>query len=179
MKQMGRVIALFIVFVIILTCYGCNDVGASNVSLIPSSNSTESQGKDIEKINYKLIVDGEVILTEDVVYMHLEERYVELPFLAILNKLGATINWENQTTARIELNDRIFILNAERQSLYEEGVPIDWLSPPPGGGFKTYASLFDYEYVIDNYRSVRFIEHICSRKITIDYKSSTVVIEPL
>ena len=40
---MGRVIAFFIVFVIIFTCYGCNDVGVSNVSLTPSSNSTESR----------------------------------------------------------------------------------------------------------------------------------------
>ena len=182
MKQMGRVIVFFIVFVIIFTCYGCNDVGVSNVSLTPSSNSTESRDdvsgcKDVVKTNYKLIVDGKVFPTEDVVYMYLEEYYVELPFLAILNRLGATINWENQTTARIELNDRIFILNAERQSLYEEGVPIDWFSPPPGGGIKTYASLLGEEYVIDNHRSVEFIREICSRKITIDYKSLTVVIE--
>ena len=179
---MGRVIAFFIVFVIIFTCYGCNDVGVSNVSLTPSSNSTESRDdvsgcKDVVKTNYKLIVDGEVILTEDVVYMHLEEYYVELPFLAILNRLGATITWKNETTAHIKLNDRNFILNAEIHSLHEEGNPINWFSPPPGGGFKTYASLLDYEYVMDNHRSVRFIREICSRKIIIDYKSLTVVIE--
>lgn len=88
--------------------------------------------KTYHSVDAQLIVNGKDITKGNYVKIH--PHYAELPLVAILRELGATVNWKGQKTAEIILNKKTFVLDTEKRLLTEklDGREIPHILVAPG-----------------------------------------------
>ena len=88
--------------------------------------------KTYHSVDAQLIVNGKDITKGNYVKIH--PHYAELPLVAILRELGATVNRKGQKTAEIILNKKTFVLDTEKCLLTEklDGREIPHILVAPG-----------------------------------------------
>lgn len=152
-----------------------DDYSCSNLI---SEHENDSHLKESENMNsaYSLIVNDTSILCSGNLLFNYDEHYVELPIIAVVKALGATIEWENDTTASIALHDRLFILDTTNNSLCERNKFRNYIALPPGATHGGCYRLEDNEYFVDSDSLREFIKQI-GAEIEIDYLESIVVIK--
>lgn len=126
--------------------------------------------------NCKLIIRGRNITHDCYVYMHFEERYVELPLITILETLGAKATFEKVDVIRFEYDSKVYILNTKSNTFSENGKYFNWIALPPGTSHGTCFEMINGEYMLDS-SSIRYLLAQFGLKITVDYNQATVFIE--
>lgn len=112
--------------------------------------TVEYLADDADPVDYKLIVNGQDITDGNYLEVHKNEKYTLLPVTAVLESLGAEVNWTNETIADIIFNERVYVLDLEKISLVEKDdkYAIDYLIPAPGG--EMYCRVIDGELLLDD-----------------------------
>ena len=111
-----------------------NSTDVPSQSVESTSQSTQTNtGESQMNNNCKLIVNGEDITTRVYVNINFEHRYVELPFTAVIQALGAEVEWQNQTIAKVSYSNKNYFLDTTKYSFVEDGKSLNLMSTPPGG----------------------------------------------
>lgn len=147
----------------------------TNSSAITISTPQTEESAMIDN-NVKLFVKGNNIASDNYVNFHTDANtcYFELPLTAIIKELGASVGWENKTTATIRFDGKEYILNTEKCSLIAKGGTINILSTPPGG--TRHYKTVDEELIIDNI-TIRGFINMMGFNIKADYDKMVVEIK--
>lgn len=93
--------------------------------------------------------------------------YIMLPFLALVESLGGTVSWENDTTAYLSFAGKTWEFDFEHVRLFPKGSSSNLLCPPPGSteGMHTIKSKRDayvdsksLEHLLRNYLCVKMVD---------------------
>lgn len=138
-----------------------------------------NQGEENQMTNLCLSVNGNTIKKNDCVMIHKDERFAEIPLIAVLKELGATVVWKNQFVAQITYNDINYTLSTNENSLIEDGSKKgNLIAPPPGTPHKPVFKVIDNDFVVDTHSLGRFFKLI-GVEILIDYENALVDIVSL
>lgn len=144
-----------------------------------SSNSQGQSTMSEEEImsEWRLLVNGKDITEGN----HIEEAmekdyYVEVPFIAIMEELGAKVEWSSKTTANITYNDVEYYLDTE-DCIFSPVGDDDNLTIPPPGGRRQYETL-DYELILDGL-TMDFCLSRFGFDLSVDYERHLVRVDPL
>lgn len=153
-------IGLSFCVIIVCTVVGCTEnislsSSTDNSSDVPTqsvespSQPTPTSTGEIQMNNsYKLIVNGKDITAGVYININFEHRYVELPFTAVMQALGAEVEWQNQTTAKVSYSGKNYFLDTTKCSFVEDGKSLNLMSTPPGG-IRRHQVVGD-EFVLDD-----------------------------
>ena len=135
---------------------------------------------DEKKTNCALMIDGIDLALEHFVYLDHTEYWCELPLVALVEAIGATVDWESETTAWIVYKDKIFYLDIEKNSLTDENGTKNL--------FEESAYRYNYdrnkgsygiiqgEYVVDS-NSIRLFLRQLDVIVSIDFTNSVVTVQ--
>lgn len=160
------------------------DISDDNAVELPEDNQTDvsadisnnpNEGKEMEKGN-KLIVFGRCVPQGNCMVFHDNPRCVTLPFVAVVEALGAKVERESETIFEITLNGEEYVLNTETATLIKEASNINCIIPTPGGNL--FYQVVEGEFLLDHItvRTVAMIMGV-SIKIDVDYQNCRVVID--
>lgn len=141
---------------------------------IPPSTLNQSQkpsnsGDDNMDAAYKLVVKGKEIAVSNHIKLNYEHQYAELPLTAIMKELGARVEWQSKTTAKITFNGKDFILDTTKGSLVEMGKTFNVLVVAPGSKHGTFYRVVNNEFIIDSDSAKLLLINIMGVKISVDY----------
>lgn len=128
---------------------------------------------EFEEDNCRLIVCGKDISAETNVYMYVSDEvyehlgysyrdcYAELPMLAILRAIGATISWEIFNRIDINYKGERYILHTDAINLFEANriMTMNMFVPPPGIQHSV-AKRVDGEFVLSDELLDLFMEQL-------------------
>lgn len=114
MKKYLALILSILMVLCLCACKNGDDESSSLPELESSSSSSEVQS---ERGEGKLVIDGIESDASFIIY----QTYAELPLVPILEGMGYTVNWINDTEATITYNSKSFTLNLSTKSLIETG----------------------------------------------------------
>lgn len=130
-----------------------------------------------------LLVNGKDIAPENYVKFYEIKNYAELPLTAILEEFGATVTWQSDTEAIINLKGKNYTLDAEKCTLKEENSNLNLLTPiyAPGTSavtdipmYRTYGD----DFIVDNYTLQGALTNLgFSYTVKVDYKAETAIIK--
>ena len=140
------------------------------------SESKTNTGDDKMDNNCKLIVKGKDITAGNHVKLNYEKKYAELPLTAVIKELGAKVEWQSKTTAKITFGGKVYILDTTKKSLLADGSTFNLIIPAPGSTL--YCQAIDNEFILDsvNLKSVVLMMGT-TIMIKIDYEKANVSIE--
>lgn len=145
---------------------------ASTPSLSSTQNILKTEGDIVS--NCTLIVNGIDITSEH--YVKINEDYAELPFIAIMDTLGAEIVWQNENTANITYNSKNYILKTNDCSFMEVGGQVNFLSTPPGG--TRHYKTVEGEFILDSVTTSGAFQLMkANTKININYTDKVITIK--
>ena len=148
-----------------------------DVVMVSTTKRTEkiiNQGEENQMTNLCLSVNGKTLKKDDCVVIHKDERFAEIPLIAVLKELGATVVWKNQYVAQITYNDTNYTLCTNENSLIEDGSKKgNLIAPPPGTPHKPVFKVTDNDFVVDTHSLGRFFKLI-GVEISIDYENNTI-----
>lgn len=140
---MKRVLcSAFIVLLVIGVCTSCanktetfnkkeSSIGITDL-IEPNSDKetdrsafTDDLQEEIDVSDKPVVDDGRRICKEN-------PNYFMLPVVATMKRLGAVVEWENESIARISISGNTYILDIQEVILTEEGYDFNCISPPPG-----------------------------------------------
>lgn len=139
-----------------------------------ANNSGDDQKMDN---NCKLFVRGVEIAAGHHVALNFEQRYAELPLIAIVKALGAKVEWKNETTATITFDDEEYVLNTAENSLIKAGRTANILIVAPGATHGSYFQVIEGEFVADSDSMLYLLTYLMGAKIRIDYDTLIVNID--
>ncbi len=117
-------------------------------------------GRDTTDYKCTLIVNGNDITDSAQVVMKRDDgNYTLLPFVAIMEELGAKFEWESDYVAKIEFREKNFTLNIEECELIAEGNKVNLISPVLGGTRKSFAD--KQALTVDNVTLKQFFDAEC------------------
>lgn len=120
-----------------------------------------------------LFVNGENITGDNYVKVHYSGAY--LPFRAVMESLGAKVNWDPERNAvLLSYNDKKYVFKPDNLSLVEMGTTTNILMTPPGGAYY-YCKIIDDKTIINHY-AMQAIVRLMGAKINIDYNNLIVEI---
>lgn len=120
---------------------------------------------DFEEKRATLIVNGTMLNVDGVyVYDGFEFRYpdnalipvpliyptayAKLPLVATLQALGVQVEWQDESTAKLTLEDKILILDLEKQTVTEQGKDDTWVHYA-AGSFVCVRETVDGDLLVD------------------------------
>lgn len=166
-------LCIILILVSISGCYDRSD--AKNIPPESSQKSTQTEASHWQN-NCKLIVNGKDISNKYYVHMYINEKYAELPLIAIMKELGATENWKNSTIVHFQYDNTTYILNTEKNSVRREGKTWNFIAPPPGTPGGQNITNIPNEYMISD-SCIRFLLIELGFDIKIDYNQAIIYIE--
>jgi hypothetical protein len=102
--------------------------------------------------------------------------YVLLPVTAILEQLGADVQWSSNEIAQIRFRGKVYTLNTIDVSLIEDGTDLNCILPAPGG--KIHAHLMEKELMLDHVTFQTVALMLETRLVVdVDHQNQTVVID--
>ena len=149
-----------------------NDISSlaslTGASLFETSFSTTYLEGDLVENNYKLIVKGKEIHTKYFIDFNDELKYAELPLTTIMQELGATIIWQDDSWAQIWLNGEEYCLNATAGIMNKAGETVIVLSVAPGSRHGSIYRAVDGEFIIDSDSAKLLIVNIVGATMRVD-----------
>ncbi len=129
-----------------------------------------------------LLVNGKDIAPEYYVNFDKIKNYTLLPFTAILEELGATTQWQTDTTAIITLNGVKYNLDAEKCTLKADGSDVNLLvaleNEEELPGDIPMFTIYDGEFVLDNYTTQGALKALgFKHKVTVNYDKEIATIQ--
>ena len=124
----------------------------------------------------QLIVNGTDISADNYVYLHYDDKYADLPFIAIMKALGATVEWKSENTVQISYKENIYFLNIQEPSLVEQSNSINLIAPSMAFMNHCYYRFVDNEALINSNIIYYFFNEI-DISMSIDFDSSVINIE--
>lgn len=174
---MRRFLAAFLLLIFILIGSGCNQANkkssSDGASVSPQPSNTQEDANE-ERPKEKI----HEVPSEKVYFNH-SLHYVELPFVEVLELVGATVNWESETRATVSIDNRCFTLDTKEYFFKENGDFWNWFAPPPGAN--PYADDYPHIkdcFVLDN-RVFGFLLDELGFTLTVDFEAETVHISRL
>lgn len=181
------------IFIYALLCVAlCNITGCSeditpptptnDLATVSSTQSTEGSS-DYEKTTNsrgdimddacRLIVNGKELGD---VYLKLsyEYRYAELPLTLIMEELGATVEWNDKTTATVTFDNKEYTLDATKGSLVEKGSTFNVLVAAPGSKHGVFYRVVEDEFFIDSDSAKLLLINVMRAKMSIHYDNRVV-----
>ena len=139
-----------------------------------SPAATDNPNEDMPmEIQNRLIVNGNSLTEAS--YISFTSHGAMVPFVVVLEKLGAEILWENDCTAKIVFAEKQYTLDTSAATLTRDGDQTNCLIPAPGSS--VHHQTVDGVFVLD---------HITTRTslmimgmmidIEVDYKNNTIII---
>ena len=124
---MKKIVVILCMVVLVMLFCACNDKNVPNTSqssvngMVPDN----SQDNENEEFSYAVYRNGEVIVLETtrLDLNECEHGCYKIPFVPILKELGAEIIWQSKSIAKVSLNAKDYILDTEKQNMYEENDP--------------------------------------------------------
>ena len=126
------------------------------------------------KSDCQLIVRGNNITAGHYVSINYEERYAELPLVAVMEELGAKVKCQDETTVKISYKCKDYILDKTRGTLTEVGDTHNIFLIPPGGNHGVYYRVVDNEFIIDSDSAKLLINNRMGAKLRINYDEGVV-----
>ncbi len=138
------------------------------------------QKKPVQQINNNctLVVDGRDITDTCYVHYNEDQRYAELPLLAIAKALGAKVKWKNENVALIKTvrKGKVYTLDIQAKTLCEDAV-FDVFIPAPSSTVLCSYYREDYqEYMIDHLTITTFLINGFGARTVLDHNNRTVEI---
>ncbi len=152
---------------------------AEDSSTLTQSEEPIDSGEDNMEDTYKLIVNGKRIVVSNYIKLNYVHRYAELPLTAIMKELGAKVEWQSKTTAKITFGEKGYILDTTKGSLIEIGNSFNVLVVAPGSKHDVFYRVVDNEFVIDSDSAKLLLINIMGAKISIDYDHRIVTIDTI
>lgn len=144
--------------------------GTSTTSSTPTqSEKIINSGDDNMDDAYKLIVKGKEIAVANHIKLNYEHHYAELPLTAIMKELGAKVEWQSKTTAKITFDGKYYLLDTTKGSLIEIGNTLNILVVAPGSKHGVFYRVVDNEFIIDSDSAKLLLINIMGAKISVDY----------
>ena len=120
--------------------------------------------------NETIIIETSDWVTKD------DTVYAEIPFIQFIEKLGADVQWEDNTIAKISYNKNDYQLNLETIELTKMNKDVNLIMPTPGSTL-TYHVL-DKDIAFDNITTKSILRDMGTDLImTIDKNSNRVICE--
>lgn len=149
-------------------------------SLTPTqSEKTINSGDNNVEDAYKLIVNGKEIAVSDNIKLNYEYHYAELPLTAIMKELGAKVEWQSKTTAKITLGEKGYLLDTTKGSLIEIGNTFNIITVAPGTKHGVFYRVVDNEFIIDSDSAKLLLINIMGAKMSVDYDHRIVNINTI
>ena len=145
-------------------------------SIHSEAENTSGGDKKVDT-NCKLFVRGEDISAEHYVAINMEKRYAVLPFTAVVEALGAKIEWESETTAMIIIDHEEYLLNVDENSLTMPGSVFNFLGVQGGATHGSYYQVIEGEFVVDSDSMLLLLYRAMGAKISINYDALIVSID--
>ena len=184
----NKVFICALLWAVMLTCADCSGITlpvmpsddlstqtASESSAVDSSSShtTEDESTKTDD-SCKLLVKGKDITADNYVKLNYEYRYAELPLTAILKESGASVKWQDKSTAQITFGGKDYHLDATKGTMTEVGGTVNILSVAPGSEHGTFYKVVDGEFIIDSDSAKLLIINIMQLKMTVDFDKKIV-----
>lgn len=172
--MLRKIIVLLLIGMFLFLLAGClynksSPVTTNKESVHGSTQTTNnilSNEEENKVSNCTLLVNGKDITSGNYVKINYQHQNTELPLLAILEELGADIQWKDANTVMIKYKETTFDIDTANEDF---GLPI------PPGTTKAIRQIVNNEILIDG-TSVQGLLNIMGAKIEIDYNSSVVSI---
>ena len=166
---MKKILIILLAALLTLSLAACDPL-----ELPISSDPTEEAATTYDN-NCTLILNGVELSSAHYVHIDYEWRYAELPLTAVVEALGATVEWDSDTTARITYRDSLYKLDVSKNSLVKKGNRFNVIALPPGEPNGFYL-MIGSEYVIGS-NSLEYLLRSMGASIQIDYENSVVSID--
>lgn len=119
-----------------------------------------------------LIVNGEVIDHNGLLFYDTENEFFVIPFFTIIRSLGGTVKWYTENHVFINLNDNSYILNTGKNTLVKLGKGFfsgDIIFVPPGSQNGAQYNVIGEEFVLNVscarwFFSLNGVEFNCDRE---------------
>ncbi len=170
-KQPIIYILLFLLLAIVLTA----------VLFLHLNKEPEKKIEGPEPIYPELIVNGKMIEDEHVYIIDRDGISIaDIPLVKVLSGLGVPVEWENDDTAHIQINNQDYTLSLTDKALYKSGTTKNCIVK--GEGLENVFGLFVYKDVQDLYFDNYAMEYSLNKlgmkiKITLDMIAGAIIIE--
>jgi hypothetical protein len=155
-----------------------NDHSGNSQAEINTEGSQTEESENEMKYECKLIVNGKDITEDNYVKLHKEQRYAELPLVAIMQALGADVDWKTEEIAELTLYETKYVLDIRNNSLVVEDGGNDFkyniITPPPGSSvqYKTMERELIIEHIV-----IRDLLDMLSMTMTLNYQDMSIIID--
>lgn len=179
---MKKIVFNLVLCILLVLFSGCSYYYQCDVS-IQDGNTTSvlDYNTDIEKItlsesevsiirNCKLFVESTDITNNNYVIINVDEKYAEIPILAVLRAYGATICNSDDNEISISLNENDFTFYTNSPDL---GIAI-----MPGGSTSVRKIVND-DLIFDDHSIRTLLRNMGNIEIAIDYNNMEILIEKL
>lgn len=166
---------LYVLVVIFAMCIFFTSCNKKASSITETSTVTDTA---VQSMNSKvsLIVNGNDLSYVNYVSLNYEKQYAELPLTAIMEALGANVEWVSEKNVSIVFNNTKYVLNPKKKTLKKEGDSFNIIALPPGTKHGGYYQIRDKEFIVDSDSARHFI-YMTGAKITIDFDSASIKID--
>lgn len=151
-------------------------VTSTESSTLFNTEELTDLGHDNMDDTYKLVVKGKKIPIANHIKFNYEDNYAEIPLITLMRELGANVEWQNKTTAKITLGEKEYILDATKGSLTEAGKTFNVLVVAPGSKHGVFYRVVGDEFIVDSDSAKMFLINVIGLKMTIDYDNRIVSI---
>ena len=156
---MKRKIVLLLTLIFISSFFACTGADVLPTDVTESVHNNET-----------IIIETSDWVTKD------DTVYAEIPFIQFIEKLGADVQWEDNTIAKISYNKNDYQLNLETIELTKMNKDVNLIMPTPGSTL-TYHVL-DKDIAFDKITTKSILRDMGTDLImTIDKNSNRVICE--
>lgn len=140
-----KIFICLLLCIILYTIAGCTNNVSSTLPIDDASTPSATQSETTTYVendkmnNYcTLMVNGNDITAGNHVRLNYEHRYAELPLTVVVKELGAKVEWEDKTKAKITFGGKDYILDTTKGSLVESGSTFNVLMVAPGSNHSVF-----------------------------------------
>ena len=123
-----------------------------------------------------LTIYGEEVLTQSEIMIDKKNSLAILPLLEIVEKLGAFVEWQDNSIVCISVESTIYYLDTVNLTLTDENNEHDYLLEPPGHSEGGRCEMKDQELMIDDIWAKQFLQEVMDVKVSINFKKLTIEI---
>ncbi len=173
-----------LICIILLSFVSCSNTTSvkSPTNAVPASSTNQTTldtGDDEVIDNCTLIVNGKDITKGNYARINHTKHYSEIPFTAVIQELGAKVEWENDTKATITFDENKYLLDITEGTLVKkwDSHKLNLITPAPGQNHERVSKVVGNELIVDDSSSLYFFFVIMRATVKVDYDKNIINIE--